>query len=66
MNVVNPWPVDTGYADDATREGVQALFPLGRWGEPDDPARLVAWLLTDEARWITGQLINSEGGFRRS
>ena len=31
----------------------------------DDPARLIAWLVTDEAAWITGQVINSEGGFRR-
>lgn len=40
-------------------------FPGGQWGTPDDPARLVAWLATDEAGWITGQVINSEGGFRR-
>ncbi|MBA2514023.1 MAG: SDR family oxidoreductase, partial [Solirubrobacterales bacterium] len=36
-----------------------------RWGSPEDAARLVAWLLCDDARWITGQVINSEGGFRR-
>jgi len=29
------------------------------------PARLIAWLVTDEAAWITGQVINTEGGFRR-
>ena len=40
-------------------------MPLGRWGEPDDAARLIAWLCTDDARWITGQVIDSEGGFRR-
>ena len=39
--------------------------PRGRWGDPDDPARLIAWLATDEAAWITGQVINTEGGFRR-
>jgi NAD(P)-dependent dehydrogenase (short-subunit alcohol dehydrogenase family) len=33
---------------------------------PDDPARLIAWLATDEAAWITGQVIHTEGGFRRS
>ena len=33
-------------------------------GTPDDAARLVAWLCTDDAAWITGQVINSEGGFR--
>ena len=41
------------------------MFPQGRWGEPDDAARLITWLLTDEARWITGQVISSEGGFAR-
>jgi 3-oxoacyl-[acyl-carrier protein] reductase len=46
-------------------EAVRRRFPAGRWGEPDDPARLIAWLTTDEASWITGQIINSEGGFRR-
>jgi 3-oxoacyl-[acyl-carrier protein] reductase len=44
---------------------VSRHFPGGRWGTPDDPARLIAWLATDEAAWITGQVINSEGGFRR-
>ncbi|ASO23089.1 3-oxoacyl-[acyl-carrier protein] reductase [Actinoalloteichus hoggarensis] len=65
VNAVNPGPVDTGYAGPAAREAVAARFPGGRWGEPDDPARLISWLVTDEARWITGQVINSEGGFRR-
>ncbi|UNO43640.1 SDR family oxidoreductase [Streptomyces sp. MST-110588] len=65
VNTVNPGPVDTGYADEQTRERVAGRFPGGRWGVPDDPARLIAWLSTDEAGWITGQVINSEGGFRR-
>lgn len=65
LNTVNPGPVDTGYADDVTREAVASMFPGGRWGEPDDPARLICWLLTDDARWVTGQVINTEGGFRR-
>ena len=44
---------------------VRRHFPQGRWGTPDDPARLIAWLATDDAAWITGQVINTEGGFRR-
>ncbi len=66
VNAVNPGPVDTGYAPPDAHAEVAARFPAGRWGEPDDPARLIAWLATDEARWITGQVINTEGGFRRS
>jgi 3-oxoacyl-[acyl-carrier protein] reductase len=65
LNTVNPGPVDTGYAPPDVAESVRARFPAGRWGEPDDPARLIAWLATDEARWVTGQVIHSEGGFRR-
>ena len=65
VNTVNPGPVDTGYVTEADREATAAMFPKGRWGEPDDPARLITWLLTDEARWITGQVISSEGGFAR-
>lgn len=65
VNTVNPGPVDTGYAPPDTHAAVAAMFPSGRWGEPDDPARLIAWLTTDEAHWITGQVINTEGGFRR-
>ena len=64
VNCVNPGPTDTGWGlaeiDPAGR------MPFGRWGEPDDAARLIAWLCSDDARWITGQTIDSEGGFRRS
>jgi 3-oxoacyl-[acyl-carrier protein] reductase len=65
LNAVNPGPVDTGYATPEAHEAVRRRFPQGRWGTPDDPARLIAWLVTDEAAWITGQVINTEGGFRR-
>jgi 3-oxoacyl-[acyl-carrier protein] reductase len=65
LNAVNPGPVDTGYAPPEAYEAVRRHFPQQRWGVPDDPARLIAWLVTDEAAWITGQVINSEGGFRR-
>ncbi|GGS52862.1 SDR family oxidoreductase [Actinokineospora fastidiosa] len=65
VNCVNPGPVDTGYASAEARESVRRRFPAGRWGEPDDPARLIAWLSTDDAAWITGQVVNTEGGFRR-
>ncbi len=65
VNAVNPGPVDTGYATGEVHAAVAARSPSGRWGAPDDPARLIAWLATDEAGWITGEVINSEGGFRR-
>jgi 3-oxoacyl-[acyl-carrier protein] reductase len=62
VNTVNPGPTDTGWG---LAEWDPKPMPLGRWGEPDDAARLIAWLCTDDARWITGQVIDSEGGFRR-
>jgi len=65
VNTVNPGPVDTDYLTGEAYRAVASMFPGGRWGMPDDPARLIAWLATDEAEWITGQVINSEGGFRR-
>jgi 3-oxoacyl-[acyl-carrier protein] reductase len=65
VNCVNPGPVDTGYAEPGARERIATLFPTGRWGRPDDPARLIAWLCTPDGGWVTGQVINSEGGFRR-
>ena len=65
VNTVNPGPVDTGYAPPAAHEAVARRFPGGRWGQPDDPARLIAWLATDDSEWITGQVLNTEGGYRR-
>ena len=66
LNTVNPGPVDTGGYPPEVLQALRSRFPQGRWGTPDDPARLIAWLATDEAAWITGQVINTEGGFRRS
>ena len=66
VNCVNPGPVDTGWASGALHAAIASRFPGGRWGQPDDVARLVAWLVSDEAAWITGQVIDSEGGFRRA
>jgi len=64
LNTVNPGPVNTGYLDDVPAD-VKARFPAGRVGEPDDPARLIAWLVSDEGRWMVGQVLHSEGGFIR-
>jgi 3-oxoacyl-[acyl-carrier protein] reductase len=66
VNCVNPGPVDTGWARGALHGEIAARFPAGRWARPEDVARLVAWLASDESAWITGQVIDSEGGFRRA
>jgi 3-oxoacyl-[acyl-carrier protein] reductase len=36
--------------------------PMGRWGEPDDAARLITWLVGPDSGWVTGQVIVSSGG----
>ena len=65
VNAINPGPTDTGWANPELTERVRNALPAGRWGSPDDASRLVAWLVSDDSAWITGQIINSEGGFRR-
>lgn len=65
VNCINPGPVDTGYVDPEAHAKVAARFPAGRWGQPADVASLVRFLVSDDGAWITGQTINTEGGFRR-
>lgn len=64
LNTINPGPVNTGYLDDAP-PAVLERFPQHRLGAPEDPARMIGWLVSDEGRWVVGQVLNSEGGFRR-
>jgi 3-oxoacyl-[acyl-carrier protein] reductase len=63
VNTINPGPTDTGW--EIKDWDPSPAMPLGRWGRPADAARLIAWLCTDDGSWITGQVIDSEGGFRR-
>jgi 3-oxoacyl-[acyl-carrier protein] reductase len=62
-NVVNPGPVDTGWMNDDIRRAVLADQPLGRLGEPGDIADVVAFLVSEPGRWISGQLLHVDGGF---
>jgi 3-oxoacyl-[acyl-carrier protein] reductase len=65
VNAVGPGPNDTGWMDDALREALLPRFPMGRIGRPEDAAALIAFLCSEEAGWITGQVVHSEGGFVR-
>ncbi len=65
VNVVAPGMIDTdmtsGLAKPA-REAMLAQIPLGRLGTPDDIARAVGFLASDEAAYITGHVLAVNGG----
>jgi 3-oxoacyl-[acyl-carrier protein] reductase len=66
VNVVSPGPTDTelfgqGKSEEDKRRSAQ-MAALGRLGQPGDIADVVAFLASDEARWITGQNIRANGG----
>ena len=46
------------------REGLKAQIPLGRLGSPEDVAHAVAFLCSEEASYITGQVLSVDGGMR--
>ena len=62
-NVLNPGPVDTGWMTPAVREELTRRQPGGRLGTPADVAGTVAFLVSPAGRWVSGQLIKSDGGF---
>ena len=65
INAVNPGPNDTGWMDDDFRNSLTDRFPMKRMGKPEDTAKLIGFLVSEDAEWITGQIIHSEGGFIR-
>ncbi len=63
VNCVNPGPNNTGHGDEAGWARIAERNPGGRASTPQDTARLVGWLVSDEAEWVTGQVIASDGGW---
>ena len=70
VNVVSPGFVVTegthsaGVVGSDMEAGFVAQTPLGRAGQPDDIAAVVAFLASDDARWLTGEVITASGGIR--
>lgn len=65
INAVAPAVVRTRFAGklfEGREEQVAAAYPLRRLGEPEDIGSIVAFLLSDEAAWITGQTVIVDGG----
>ena len=65
INAVNPGLTDTGWLNEKQTAMFKDRFPMGRLGRPDDVAKLISFLVSEKAEWITGQVIHSEGGFTR-
>lgn len=70
VNAVNPGPVATegfksaGIEGTDFEKGMIAGTPLGRIGQPDDIGTVVSFLASDEAKWVTGSLLQAAGGLR--
>lgn len=69
LNAVAPSLTETqltcGFVSSAaTRTAMDQQHPLGRIGQPDDQAAAIAWLLSHESSWVTGQVLGVDGGLR--
>lgn len=65
VNGIAPGWIKTAWgetASDTWQERVRRETPLARWGTPDDIARAARFLCSDEAAYITGQILNVNGG----
>jgi NAD(P)-dependent dehydrogenase (short-subunit alcohol dehydrogenase family) len=67
VNVVAPSLTDTPMAQNLLsspekREASAKRHPLGKYGQPEDVSKAIAFLLSDESNWITGQVIGIDGG----
>ncbi len=64
VNIVAPGPVQTGWLRPDEVTEIARRTPLGRVGRPEDIADVVVFLATDQARWLTAQLLYVGGGWK--
>src|SRR5262249_39632278 len=62
VHAVDTGAPGTGWAPEATYKWILEAERFGRWGQPEDAARLIAFLCSEDAGWVTGQVITSSGG----
>ena len=62
VNAVAPGFISTDMTADLDEEALKKTIPAGRFGKPEEVAALVSFLCSDEAAYITGQVINIAGG----
>jgi len=63
VNVVCPGATQTGYITPENEPRIVKRTPLGRLGMPEDVADVIVFLVSEQAHWLTGQLIYASGGF---
>jgi 3-oxoacyl-[acyl-carrier protein] reductase len=64
VNIISPGPVQTGWITPELEQTIAKNTPLRRVGLPEDLADVIVFLASEQARWITGQLISVSGGHR--
>ena len=64
VNIVAPGPTQTGWLTAEQEVSIAANTPLGRCGMPQDVADVVVFLASNQAHWLTGQLLYAGGGWR--
>jgi 3-oxoacyl-[acyl-carrier protein] reductase len=64
VNIVSPGPVQSGYISKESEKALIADIPLRRIGHPEDVANAVLFFASEQAGWITGQLLFVHGGHR--
>ena len=64
VNIVAPGPVQTGWLAPEQEASICAGTPLGRCGTPEDVADAIVFLASNQAHWLTGQLLYVGGGWR--
>ena len=62
VNVVAPGLIETDMIKDAPVENIKTLIPMARIGQPQEIARVVRFLCSDDASYVTGQVISVNGG----
>ena len=62
VNVVAPGLIETEMMKDAPVEAIKAMIPMARVGNPEEVARVVRFLCSEDASYITGQVISVNGG----
>ena len=62
VNVVAPGLIETDMTEAVPRKMLKQLIPMARMGKPEEVAQVVAWLCTDAASYVTGAVIDVNGG----